>query len=262
MVDYHDTEGDYIHYWESWAALAGGEASEASESGHELASKLIALVEHAPEDTACATTAIPTAPSPSPPGVLPTALTPRFLQSGSVVILTPASGEFCRGQVPQLGSAVVGNVDSSTPSQLSFHVPPESRQRPSVGQPELPPRPASAIRRRNFRYPWGFSIENLPNDGSHPSYDSKLSPGNYRRRPRSRLQGPRAPRILRVAGSRSGCQEARSGGLCYGFSLLSWALHAAAHGHRIPLGYLSSPGFSVSAGTSRSLAKRAVATTA
>ncbi len=40
MVDYHDTEGDYIHYWEYWSAATGGQALEAQENGKELSSRL------------------------------------------------------------------------------------------------------------------------------------------------------------------------------------------------------------------------------
>jgi hypothetical protein len=45
MVDYHDTEGDYIHYWEHWAGETGGQAIEAQENGKELSSKLITQIE-------------------------------------------------------------------------------------------------------------------------------------------------------------------------------------------------------------------------
>jgi hypothetical protein len=44
MVDYHDTEGEYIHYWEYWAAQTGGQALEAHEGGNEFGSKLVAIV--------------------------------------------------------------------------------------------------------------------------------------------------------------------------------------------------------------------------
>lgn len=45
MVDYHDTEGDYVHYWEAWAKIAGGGAVEAGEASKELAGKLIPIIE-------------------------------------------------------------------------------------------------------------------------------------------------------------------------------------------------------------------------
>jgi hypothetical protein len=45
MVDYHDTEGDYVHYWEHWAGETGGQAIEAQEGGKELSSKLITQIE-------------------------------------------------------------------------------------------------------------------------------------------------------------------------------------------------------------------------
>ncbi len=47
MVDYKDTEGDFIHYWEYWAAQSGGQALEAQAEGKEFGSKLIAIVKEA-----------------------------------------------------------------------------------------------------------------------------------------------------------------------------------------------------------------------
>lgn len=45
MVDIHDTEGDFVHYWEHWAGITGGKAVEAVENGHDLASRISALAE-------------------------------------------------------------------------------------------------------------------------------------------------------------------------------------------------------------------------
>jgi hypothetical protein len=45
MVDIHDTEGDFVHYWEHWAGITGGKAVEAVEGGHDLASRVSTVVE-------------------------------------------------------------------------------------------------------------------------------------------------------------------------------------------------------------------------
>ena len=45
MVDIHDTEGDFVHYWEHWAGLTGGKAVEAVENGHDLAPAISELAE-------------------------------------------------------------------------------------------------------------------------------------------------------------------------------------------------------------------------
>jgi hypothetical protein len=47
MVDYHDTEGEFIHYWEYWAAQTGGQALEAQAGGNEFGSKLVSIVKEA-----------------------------------------------------------------------------------------------------------------------------------------------------------------------------------------------------------------------
>ena len=44
-VDYHDTEGDYVHYWAHWAGETGGQALEAQAGGKELASRLISQIQ-------------------------------------------------------------------------------------------------------------------------------------------------------------------------------------------------------------------------
>jgi hypothetical protein len=45
MVDIHDTEGDFVHYWETWAGSTGGKAVEGTEGGHDLASRISVLTE-------------------------------------------------------------------------------------------------------------------------------------------------------------------------------------------------------------------------
>ncbi|MHB8492573.1 MAG: vWA domain-containing protein, partial [Solirubrobacteraceae bacterium] len=45
MVDYYDNEGDYVHYWETWAAISGGQALEAHEGANELPGKLGSIIE-------------------------------------------------------------------------------------------------------------------------------------------------------------------------------------------------------------------------
>ena len=252
MVDYHDTEGDLIHYWEHWAALAGGQAFEASEGGHEFASKLTSVVEHAPEDTACATAAIPTAPSPTAPGNPPTALTPRFLQPGSLVVLTPPDGkEFCFGQLPDLGGDVVDHLEESTSSKLVFRVPPQATNGLALTNLFLVPGPQESYGIDNFRYPWGFSIENTNGDGGLSSdgvgsYDEHV---------------PITPQDLDSVFKEIGSpgnevydfvkKEAEGdlhGGLCYGFSLLSRTLYDDAHGGHDSLSYASSPDFTLGPG--------------
>lgn len=47
MVDYHDTSGDYVHYWEHWAGETGGQAIEAKENekeSNELSNRLITQI--------------------------------------------------------------------------------------------------------------------------------------------------------------------------------------------------------------------------
>lgn len=248
MVDYHDTEGDFIHYWESWAGLAGGEAFEASEEGHELASKLISLIEHAPEDTACATSAVPSEPSPRPPGILPTAATPRFLKPGTSVILTPASGEFCQGQVPQLGGATANPLTTSTTSQLAFQVPPSASSGLALDNLSSVPGPTVRLDVDNFRYPWGFTLLNRPGDGTPPDFDAKLSQASIDTDLEAVFKGLGPRGSFEWPEAEADAREALEG-LCYGFALLSWATYADSHGQHIPLGYLSSPGFGVGAGT-------------
>ncbi len=161
MVDFHDTEGDFIHYWEHWASLAGGVAVESEEGAHDLAEKLIPLIEHAPEDTACATSATASPASPGPPGALPTALTPRFLRAGSTVTLTAAGGkEFCIGEEPALGGSIVSTASETSTGNLVFEVPPAASSGLSLTSLSGGISPAAPFSLDDFRYPWGFNIIN------------------------------------------------------------------------------------------------------
>jgi hypothetical protein len=253
-VDYHDTGGDYIHYWEHWAALAGGQAFEANEGGHELAGKLISVVEHAPEDTACATSAVPITPSPDPPSNLPTALTPRFLQPGSTVVLTPPTGsEFCIGQWPDLGGSVVSNFEEGTTSKLVFHVPPTAANGLALTNLFLFPGVQQSFQVDNFRYPWGFSIENHAGNGSAVdstsgvSYDEHISIGSQDIDSVFKEIGPPGNEVYEWV--KAEAEKELHSGLCYGFSLLSRSLYDDSHGGHESLSYANSTDFTLGPGS-------------
>jgi hypothetical protein len=246
MVDYHDTEGDFIHYWESWARIAGGEAVEASENGDELAGKLKQLVQAA--GVPCATSAIPEQPSPTTPGGPPTALTPRFLQPGTAVVLTPSSGAgFCKGQEPELGHSVVSVLEEATPSRLAFRVPATASSGLQLTNLSGGAGPQEPYEVDNFRYPWGFSIENRANNGSVGTYDGKIpiTPQDLD----AVFQGIGAPGNEVYDWVKSETETILANGLCYGFSLLSDSLYADAHGASAPVSYADSPGFALIPGT-------------
>jgi hypothetical protein len=246
-VDYHDTSVNYIHYWEYWAALAGGTAVETSEGGQEFAGKLVGLIENAPEDTVCATTAVPSEPSPNPPSALPTALTPRFGQPGSIVALTPASGkEFCAGQQPYLGGNAVTAFEEFTPSKITFRVPPTAEGGLALSNLFGVQGTQQAYAVDNFRYPWGFPIENRASDGSGGTYDAHIS-----------VQPQDLESVFKEIGSpgnevyefvKSEAEKELHSGLCYGFSLLSRSLYDDAHGGRDSLSYANSTGFTLAPG--------------
>jgi hypothetical protein len=256
MVDYHDTEGDFVHYWEHWAAIAGGQAFEANEGGHEFASKLINAVEHAPEDTACATTAIPTSPSPATPDGLPTALTPRFLQPGTTIVATPSSGKvFCAGQDPALGASVVSYPQQATGEKLVFEVPPTAANGMELTSLDGGLGLEVPFEVDNFRYPWGFSIANAPGKGGGNTYDDD-----------SKIITPEDLESVfhlvnlhfldlgyrESAAYEEAEQDAAAvleGGLCYGFTLLSWELYLDAHGQSKPLGWAGSKAFALAPGS-------------
>jgi hypothetical protein len=247
MVDYHDTEGDFIHYWEYWAHIAGGTAVEASEHGNELAAKLKQLVEGA--GVPCATSAVPEPPSPATPGGPPTVLTPRFLQPGSAVVLTPPAGSgFCKGQLPELGHDVVTGVEEATSSKLAFRVPPTAASRLALTTSSGAPGPQEPYGVDNFRYPWGFNIINTTGDGGGGTYDDKvtITPQDLDS-VFSGLGPPGSPEYLEAEEDAE--DLLKEVGLCYGFGLLSWALYGDAHGQHIPLTYAASSGFKPTPGT-------------
>jgi von Willebrand factor type A domain len=244
MVDYHDTEGDFIHYWENWAALAGGQAIEADESGGELADKLVPLIETAPEDTACSTSATPTESSPLPPGLLPTALTPRFLQPGSPIVLLPASGkEFCTGQDPVLGASIVTSFEEATPTKLAFRTPAAATSGLSLTNLTSVPGPQQVYAVDNFRYPWGFSIINSAGTGAGETYDAAIPiTAQDLDSVFANLGPPKSPEYQKAEAD---AKATLGGGLCYGFSLMSWALYGDSHGQNDSLGFTTSSGLNL-----------------
>ncbi len=243
MVDYHDTGGDYIHYWEAWASLGGGQALEALEGGGELAGKLVGVIEHAPEDTACAT-AFTASPATSLPGTAPNALTPRFGGQGSRLVLTPNAGHvFCTGQNPELGDDVVGALEEDTPSQIAFRLPGEASD--GLGITTLDGGESGYIGYGvdNFRYPWGFEVRNL-GGGASNEYDGSLTP--TAQDIDSVFAGLGPPGSPEYQEALSDAREVLGDGLCYGFALLSWGMYSDAQGGHVPLSYASSAGLSLS----------------
>jgi hypothetical protein len=281
-VEFYGAEDGYLHYWEYWAGLSGGEALDGN-SG-ELETELISAIETGATkplpgcpfgqtrnsegicavSLPCATTAMPTESSPHDPSQPPTALTPRFNQSGTPVVLTPPSGtEFCSGQEPDLGGGIVhagaGSGLNVTSSQVTFNVPAESGNelaltdvhgQPPPGQPGLG---ASWVQYGvdDFRYPWGFSIANAPGTGGGETYDE-----NSDIITNEDLES--VFRILHFLSLRESAvyEEARqdaesilSDGLCYGFTISSWELYLDAHGQNRPLGWASSNDFSLTPGS-------------
>ncbi len=246
MVDYHDTEGDYIHYWEHWAALAGGSALEAGENGSELAARLISLVEAGVLPCASTLTAAP--PSPSASGGAPTALTPRFHQPGSqVTVSAPTGTRFCPEDGIQVGDTTQSGFEASSGSTRVFRVPSQASSGIGVAQPggsaALVPFEVD-----NFRSPWGFSIVNSAYTGADRTYDAHIPISRADLEAVfSNLGGPGAPAY---AEAESDAREVLEAGLCYGFSLLSWELYMTAHGNSEPLGWANaSGGLSLSAAT-------------
>lgn len=245
-VDYHDTSVNYIHYWEYWAALAGGTAVETSEGGQEFTGKLVGLVENAPEDSVCATTAVPSEPSPNPPSALPAALTPRFGQPGSAITLTPASGkEFCAGQQPYLGGSAVTAFEEFTPSKLTFRVPPTAASELTLSNLFGVQGPQQTYAVDNFREPWGSSIINAVGNGDK-DFDSHIS--ITRQDLESVFAGLGGPKTAAYKEAERDAEEVLHGGLCYGFSLLSWELYLDAHGNTLPLGWSNWSGSTLTRG--------------
>lgn len=243
-VDYHGTSENYIHYWEYWAGLGGGSAVEAGEGGNELATRLIGLVEGA--GVQCATSATPGAASPGSNG-LPTALTPRFGQAGSRVTVTaPPGTAFCPEDPVQLGNAHVSSLEESTPTKRSFRVPPEASSGLGVAGSSGLLAPPASFEVDNFREPWGFSIINSPGNGGGKAYDSHIAV--TRQDLESVFAGLGGPGTAAYNEAKEDAESVLSGGLCYGFSLLSWEMYLDAHGNSLSLGWAGSSGFGISRG--------------
>jgi hypothetical protein len=243
MVDYHDTEGDYIHYWEHWAQLGGGSALPANEAGKELATRLIGLVENAAVQ--CASSATPSEASPGPSG-LATALTPRFGLAGSrVTVAAPSGTQFCPEDSVQLGGASISTVEESSPSKRTFRVPPESSSGLGIAGPSGLLAPPVAFEVDDFREPWGFSTINSLGNGDR-AYDFHIA--ITRQDLESVFAGLGGPGTAAYKEAEEDAESALDGGLCYGFSLLSWEMYLDAHGNSLPLGWASSSGFGITGG--------------
>jgi von Willebrand factor type A domain len=244
MVDYHSTSENYIHYWEYWAGLGGGSAVEASEGGKELATQLIGLVERA--GVQCATSATPGEPSPGSNG-LPTALTPRFRQPGSrVTVTTSASSPFCPEDSVQLGDAKDSAFEEATPTKRVFRVPPEASSGLGLAGPSGLRAPEASYAVDNFREPWGFAISNTPGNGDQYSYDSNIP--ITRQDLETVFTGLGGPGTPAYREAERDAKKVLSGGLCYGFSLVSWELYLDSHGNTLPLGWSNWSGSTLTRG--------------
>jgi hypothetical protein len=196
----------------------------------------------------CAGSAIASQPSPLRAGAPPTALTPRLNQLGSLVTLTaPSANRFCPGQRPVLGGEVVSNLDEATPAKLEFRVPAEASGGLALTNSGGQPGPASAYQVDNFRYPWGFSIVNEDSDGAGGTYDKSVKITAQDLDSVFTGLGPVGSPEYEEAQKAAG--ELLSGGLCYGFSLLSWELYSDAHGQHDPLAWTDSTGFTLTPGS-------------
>ncbi len=241
MVDYKDTEVNFIHYWEYWAGLAGGQAVEAGSGGKELSGKLIRLIEAAAPP--CAATSSPTQPSPHPPSTLPAALTGRFGVPATKVTIVPAAGtRFCPGQRPSLGGAAVTSLEESTPAQMSFRVPPGAAGGLTLSGTGGTAGAAVPYEVDNFRFPWGLALANEAGSGGGRSYDSHIDVTQDDLDSVFAGIGPPGSPEYRLA--EADARSVLSGGLCYGFSLVSQALYGDSHGpQHYPLPWASSSGF-------------------
>jgi hypothetical protein len=243
MVDYHDTEGNYIHYWEYWAKLGGGSALPANQAGNELATRLIALVESG--TMPCASSATPSAGSPGSDG-LPTAKTPRFGLTGSPVTVTAPSGtQFCPEDGLQLGNASVSSFEEATPSKRVFRVPPEASNGLGVAGPSGLLAPLISYEVDDFREPWGFSITNAAGNGQN-SYDGHIVV--TRQDLESVFAGLGGPGTAAYNEAEADAEFVLEHGLCYGFSLLSWEMYLDGHGNTLSLGWGDSHGFGLTRG--------------
>jgi hypothetical protein len=241
MVDYHDTEANFIHYWEYWASLAGGQALEAGGGDNELANKLIAMIEAAAPP--CATTATPTQPSPHPPSTLPAALTARFGGPATKVTIVPAAGtRFCPGQRPSLGGAAVTSFEESTPAQIAFRVPSGAAGGLTLSGAGGAAGPVTPYEVDSFRFPWGMKLRNYPGSGAGGTYDNHAGVTAEDLDSVYAGLGPRGSTEYRYA--EENAEWALENGLCYGFGLLELALYGNSHGSRsYPLSWASSKGF-------------------
>jgi hypothetical protein len=243
-VDYHNTSTNYIHYWEYWAGLGGGSAVEASEAGQELATRLISLVEAA--GIQCATSATPSEASPAANG-LRTALTPRFGQPGNrVTVTTSSSNPFCPEDSVHLGSAKVSSFEESTATKRVFRVPPEASSGLGLAGPRGLRAPlVTSYAVDNFREPWGFEIRNEAGNGDK-NVDSHIP--ITRQDLESVFAGLGGPGTAAYKEAEGYANDLIYGGLCYGFSLLSWELYLDAHGNTLPLGWSAWSGSTLTRG--------------
>jgi hypothetical protein len=237
-VDYHSTSTNYIHYWEYWAGLGGGSAVEASEAGKELATRLISLVEAA--GIQCATSATPSEPSPGSNG-LPTALTPRFRQTGSrVTVTTTASNPFCPEDSVQLGDSRDSAFEESTATKRVFHVSQEASSGLGLAGPSGLRAPKISYVVDNFRDPWGFAISNTAGHGGDGYYDGNIRVTSSDLE--SVFAGLGGPKSKAYEAVEHEAYEALRGGLCFGFGLISWELYLDTHGHALSLGWSNGSG--------------------
>lgn len=135
----------------------------------------------------------------------------------------------------------------ATPSQLTFEVPATAAsglELTSLGGvlgPEIP------FEVDDFRYPWGFNIINGGAGTGDDSYDEHVAiTREDLESVFSDLGGPGAP-VYDEA--KKDAEEVLTGGLCYGFGLLSSELYLDAHGVGEALGWSRSPGFTLSPGS-------------
>ncbi len=246
MVDYHDTsEENFIHYWEYWAGLAGGQALESGVGTKELAGKLIGLIERAAPP--CATTATATVPSPLPGSTLPTALTPRFGQPGTQVGIVPGAGSrFCAGQHPFVGGDPVTSLEQWNPAGMIFRIPPGALGGLSVSGAGGAAGPATTFEVDNFRLPWGFKVRNEAGTGANHTYDAHIHITEEDMRSVFGDLGPSNSIAYLVAEHEA--EGLLGEGLCYGFSVISQAVYGDSHGvkHQYPLGWSDSTGVHLS----------------
>lgn len=99
----------------------------------------------------------------------------------------------------------------------------------------------------NFRYPWGFDIVNGGEGNGNESYDEHIAITREDLESVFSDLGPPGSSVYEEA--KKDAEETVEGGLCYGFSLLSWELYLDAHGAKQPLAWSHSSGFALSPGS-------------